>query len=293
MNSLSNPLLDVDVTRLDVVAWALVVLFFGACALVFGGHVQQAVLQALAIVGLMLVIAHSIELILKALNRNPNLGEITGYITNGPEALVLLVGLIHQKLNLAMGVPLGSNFANPILMVIAAGLTGSMVFMAQQNPLRTGGVLIMTMLIAGSFWFLNQQEMSGLWLWAGITLVVSVWLYFNKGSETDVLGGEADDELPESIAGWYVIPAAILLVVAGYFLDPVVSGAAKASRVPEGVISFVVLSFMTSWPEFRAALALFGRHQPGAAVMNIMVSNLTNLWLAVLGVILFGLSQLG
>lgn len=284
-----SPLFDVDMTRLDLLAWALVALFFGSNAALFGGNVQQALWNALSIVLLMLCISHSIDLILRALSRNARLGEITGYLTNGPEALVLLVGLLHHKLTVAMGVPLGSNYANPLLMLVAACITGSVIGMIRQNPVRTGLILLVSMTLAGRFFWVKGHPQD-LLIWAVVTLLISVLMYIKKGSESDVEGGEGDDELPEPISFWYVFPAGVLLVIAGYFLDPVVSQAAQVSHVPEGVISFVVLSFMTSWPEFRAALALFRRHQPGAAVMNIVVSNLTNLWLAVSGAFLYLLS---
>jgi cation:H+ antiporter len=84
-----------------------------------------------------------------------------------------------------------------------------------------------------------------------------------------------------------MLPAVGLLLVGGYYLDAAVSFTAKISHVPEGVISFCVLSVMTSWPEFRTALSLLklGKRRP--AVMNILISNITNLWLAVIGAVLY------
>jgi cation:H+ antiporter len=48
-----------------------------------------------------------------------------------------------------------------------------------------------------------------------------------------------------------------------------------------------VLSALTSWPEFKSCLSLFRRRRPLAAVLNITVSNVTNIWLAVLGVAVY------
>lgn len=273
-------------SRIDGVAWVVVLVFFIASALMYGGNVQHAFLAALAIIVLLFIVSHSIELILRALSDHPKLGEITGYVTNGPEALVLIVGLIHHKLDMAMGVPLGSNFANPILMVMAALLTGSVVVMLKQNTWRTLPILIVAMALAGGY-FLIPKTLMALSGWAAVTLIASVLMYLYKGTESNEeagLDGGDDDNLATSISFWYLVPAVVLLVGAGYFLDSVVTQAAQVSHVPEGMISFFVLSFMTSWPEFRAALALFQRHQPASGVMNIVVSNITNLWLAVAGV---------
>ena len=76
-------------------------------------------------------------------------------------------------------------------------------------------------------------------------------------------------------------------MVAGYFLDPVVSLTAEASHAPKGLIGFVVLAALTSWPEFRSCLTLLRRRRPLSAVLNVTVSNLTNLWLAGVGVVVY------
>ena len=86
---------------------------------------------------------------------------------------------------------------------------------------------------------------------------------------------------------WAALPAGVLLVAAGYWLDPVVTLTAEASHAPKGLIGFVVLAALTSWPEFRSCLTLLRRRRPVSAVLNITVSNLTNLWLAATGVIVF------
>ncbi len=54
---------------------------------------------------------------------------------------------------------------------------------------------------------------------------------------------------------FWLIPAIIGLTVSGYCLDPVVSFAAIHSHAPKGVIGFVVLATLTSWPEFKSCLA--------------------------------------
>jgi cation:H+ antiporter len=84
-----------------------------------------------------------------------------------------------------------------------------------------------------------------------------------------------------------LIPAIMLLVAAGYFLDPLVSFTAAESKLPEGIIGFLVLSFLSSWPEFRSSIALIQRDRLRSAFVNIYISNITNLWLAIAGTIIF------
>jgi cation:H+ antiporter len=81
-----------------------------------------------------------------------------------------------------------------------------------------------------------------------------------------------------------MFPAIVVLIAAGYFLDPVVSFASDQSHAPKGVIGFFVLATLSSWPEFKSCLALLNRKKYLAAILNITVSNITNIWLAIAGV---------
>jgi cation:H+ antiporter len=90
---------------------------------------------------------------------------------------------------------------------------------------------------------------------------------------------------------FWLIPAAAVLTLAGYFLDPVVSFAAEHSHAPKGVIGFIILSTLTSWPEFKSSISLLNRNKPSAAILNITVSNITNIWLAVAGISVYLFSQ--
>ena len=101
-----------------------------------------------------------------------------------------------------------------------------------------------------------------------------------RPGEPEPLPGDGDIAHPKH----WLLPAVILLIGAGYLLDGVVSFAAEHSRAPKGVIGFFVLATLTSWPEFKSCLSLLNRGKILAAVLNITVSNVTNIWLAILGV---------
>ncbi len=239
----------------------------------------MAGIGAAAIVALMFLVSHSIDILLGVLRRHPRAGEFTGYVTNGPEALVVAVGLIHGKLLFAAGVPLGSNFANPVLLTLAAFITGRFLNLFSTRALWTAIILLGTMAASGSFYLPAVQEQ--LLFWAIATLVISITFYIFKGVEE---GGNDDDE---TYPVYYVIPAIALLLGAGYFLDPAVAMTAASSKVPEGAISFFVLSFITSWPEFRSVMTLIRMNRFRSALINIFVSNITNLWLAVAAVLVY------
>lgn len=276
-----KPLIQFQIDHLDTISWVLVLGFFGISSVMFDGAVVPSLLGAGAIVLLMLVISHSVDLILGVMRNHPRIGEFTGYITNGPEALCVLVGLLNNKLLFAAGVPLGSNFANPILMLISAGMLGALaiVFSAGKKALL---LLAITAILAGLFYLpVVQASPVTLSLWAGLGLVISVLCYRNMGSET------ADEEDDIAFHPVLLLPAGAMLLSAGYFLDPAVSMTAQNSHVPEGAISFFVLSFISSWPEFRSVTSLFKMKRYASGAINIIVSNITNLWLAIVAVIVY------
>jgi cation:H+ antiporter len=76
----------------------------------------------------------------------------------------------------------------------------------------------------------------------------------------------------------------MILLFSWYFLDPIVSFTAEASKAPKWVIWFLVLATLTSWPEFKSIIALLKRKKILDCFENILVSNITNLWLAIIWV---------
>ncbi len=268
---------------LDLVIGALVLLFFLISALIEDGDVSGALVGAMGVMGIMFVVGATIEVIIEALRDLPGLGTVIGFITNGPEALCLIVGLAAGDVLFAASTPLGSNFMNPLLLLVAGLITGSTALIFRQHRATTLITLGVTAILAGSF-FLIPPAIYPWWLAA--TVAVSVVLFLRRPPEPSETVDTAG-QMPR----WAVLPAALLLVVAGYFLDPVVGYAAAASHAPKGVIGFFVLATLTSWPEFKSCLTLLRRGRPLASVLNITVSNITNLWLASIGVIIHLLTR--
>lgn len=272
------PIIHLD--QYDIISWACVIFFFLASSFIFHGNTVHSFLGASGIIVLMSIISISIGVLLEILHNHPKVGEIAGYITNGPEALCLIVGLVHGKIVFAASVPLGSNFANPVLLMIASIIAARFLKVIQTEWKRTWFIISLTMFMAGSFF----HSASALFMlgWVIVALVVSVILYKIKPNEQN-----HDEEGNGTISRYWMIPAILLLVIAGYFLDPLVSFTAKNSVVPEGIIGFLVLSFLSSWPEFRGTLSLIRMNKIRSAIMNIVVSNLTNLWLAIIGTVIY------
>ncbi len=273
-----------SVTALDMIAWILVLAFFCSCALLFQGDLQLSFLGASGIIMEMMLIGLSIEIIIESIKHIKGIGTITGFITNGPEALCLIVGLAVGDVLFAASTPLGSNFMNPILLIIATVICGKMLLTAKTKPTYTLLTIISTATLAVSF-YLIEANLYKYWLIAA--MLITIPLFLLRPDE----GDEESDEMYHKNARKWLIPAVLLLLGTGYFLDPVVSFAAEHSKAPKGVIGFLVLASLTSWPEFKSCLALLGRNKPLAAILNITVSNITNIWLAAGGIFFYLFSK--
>lgn len=275
-----------SVTRLDIVVWVLVLFFFCGSSLIFEGNLQLAFMGASGIIMEMMMISLSIEIIIESIKHMKGIGTVTGFITNGPEALCLIVGLVVGDVLFAASTPLGSNFMNPILLVTAAILCKIVITTFKTKPLYSGVTIISTATLAVSF-FLIPESFYRYWLIA--TILITVPLFFLRPDE----GEEESDAMYDKGARLWLIPAILLLIGTGYLLDPVVSFAAEHSKAPKGLIGFFVLASLTSWPEFKSCLALLGRRKPLAAILNITISNITNIWLAAGGVGFYLLTKTG
>ncbi len=265
------------VGRLDLLVWILVILFFCGSSLLFDGNLQLSFIGAGGIIFEMLLIGISIELIIEALKETRGIGTITGFITNGPEAICLLVGLIAGDIIFAASTPLGSNFMNPILLLAAAFTCKQVSSTFNTHRLYTLSTILFTASVAIIFYIIEPQHYI---FWLLISFLTTLILFLLRPQEHMP---ELLDDLP-IVSKYWLLPAIVILTGAGYFLDPVVSFAAEQSHAPKGVIGFIVLSTLTSWPEFKSCMALLSRGKRVAAVLNITVSNITNIWLAVSGV---------
>ena len=263
----------------DMISWLLTALFFCGAAYLFDGDITDSLLGAMGVVFIMFMVGSSIEVMIETMKNVPGIGTLTGFLTNGPEALVVIVGLIGGDILFASSTPLGSNYMNPVLLIIAALITGRVGMVFKVAPLYFTLTMLVTITLAGGFYLLDTSDY---WIWVLVLIPSSALLFLKRPAEES---GEEHEEL--AVAKWWMWPSILVLVASGYFLDPVVGYASDASHVPKGVIGFVVLSILTSWPEFKSVLALLRRNLALASVLNIVVSNITNLWLACGGVVIY------
>lgn len=268
--------------RFDIVAWIATVTFFCISAMLNDGDLKMAFIASAGVIILMFLVGFSVEVIIEILKNIKGIGTITGFLTNLPEALVVIVGLANQNVIFANSTPLGSNYVNPIVLFLAAIVLGKSkeVWKVSRN------YMIVTLLFTGSlaaiFFFIPQTNNLVYLIWLLASFSITIPLFIQRPKETD--NTEDEEQMVRKI--WF-FPALILLVASGYFLDPVVSFASEVSSAPKGLIGFAVLSTLSSWPEFKTVYSLIQRKKKSAALLNILVSNIINLWLAGVGLILF------
>jgi len=261
----------------DIVIFTLVLVFFTCAAIIGGGNLKLSFLGAISLVVLMFLVGIAVEAIIEAIKNLKGLGTLAGFITNGPEALCLVVGLAAGDILFAASTPLGSNVMNPFMLFVAALITGTFAITARTNPGYSLTCIVLTAALAVSFPFISETFYL---VWLGAGILITIPLFAKRPPEPD------EKRQSNELSKLWLFPALLLLVAAGYVLDPVVSFTAEQSHAPKGVIGFFVLATLTSWPEFKSTLGLLRRGKPLAAILNITVSNITNIWLAVIGIII-------
>lgn len=149
-----------SIGRLDLLVWILVIIFFCGSAIMFGGNIQFSFIGAAGIIMEMMLIGMAIELIIECLKKTKGIGTITGFITNGPEAICLLVGLVVGDIIFAASTPLGSNFMNPLLLLVAAIVCRQVYNTARTKPGYTIPTVLGTAFLAGTFFCFGRNTTS-------------------------------------------------------------------------------------------------------------------------------------
>lgn len=266
--------------KLDFFVWWLALIFFLGSSLIMWWNLVESFLWASWIIVLMFFVWFSIELILASLRWVNWLWKITWFITNWPEALVLIVWLIWGDVLFAASTPLGSNLMNPVLLLAALIITWYMIKLNKFSHKMFFSIWFLLSALFAIVFFLIPESYYILWII--LALLVSIVLFMKKIEQTE---NDEDDE--EKVSKFYLPLWIVILLISWYFLDPVVSFTADASLAPKWIIWFLVLATLTSWPEFKSVLWLLKRSKITDAFENILISNITNLWLAIAWVVVW------
>jgi len=211
--------------------------------------------------------------------------------TSAPELVVGLQAGLAGAAGLALGNVIGSNIANVLLILGAAGLVAPIV--SKEGSLLRDAVVLM----GGSVLFAFFCMQGSIGLVAGIILVGALvgFLISSYRREHDQGGADAElhveeveevGNLPENMG---IVLAALFGGIAGilYGADLLVDGGVAIARsfgVSDEVIGLTLIALGTSLPELAASVVAAIRGHADVAIGNVVGSNLFNI-LGIAGVV--------
>jgi cation:H+ antiporter len=211
--------------------------------------------------------------------------------TSAPELVVGLEAAVSGSPGMALGNVIGSNIANVLLVLGAAGLVTVMV--SKEGALLRDGLV----LLAGSVLFAFMCMSGEIGRIGGIILVISLAVFLivsfrrekkEGGSDAELHIEEVDEvgSLPNNI---FVVLAALIGGMAGiiYGADLLVDGSVQIARsfdVSEEVIGLTIVALGTSLPELAASVVAAFRGHADVAIGNVVGSNMFNI-LGIAGIV--------
>ena len=215
---------------------------------------------------------------------------IVGFGTSAPELLVSVQAALSGSPDISVGNVVGSNIANVLLIVGAAGLIAPVV---NSDPaIRRDLIMMVAASLIAVALFLTGSigRLAG----AGLLAVLAVYLFTTyaleqkrrrlaKGSDRDDADRDDDEEGLALLPALLRVVAGIVMLVVGARL--MVTGAVGIARdfgVSEAVIGVTVVAIGTSLPELATALIAGWKRQSQVVLANVVGSNIFNI-LSILG----------
>jgi len=215
---------------------------------------------------------------------------IVGFGTSAPELLVSVQAALSGSPDISVGNVVGSNIANVLLIVGAAGLIAPV---ANSDPAIRRDLIMMvaaSLIAVALFLTGNIGRLAG----AGLLAALAVYLFTTyaleqkrrrlaKGSDRDDADRDDDEEGLALLPALLRVVAGIVMLVVGARL--MVTGAVGIARdfgVSEAVIGVTVVAIGTSLPELATALIAGWKRQSQVVLANVVGSNIFNI-LSILG----------
>lgn len=215
---------------------------------------------------------------------------VVGFGTSMPEVVVSALASLEGRSETALGNVLGSNIANPGLILALAAMIRSMKcdlsLLKREAPL----LLAVSLAVWAAAWTGAISRFDGFLLLVGLGVFVWVSLRWAK-EETPALEAEyrkfeTEQNLlkkgPMRAHLTWVAGGIALLIAGGHVLVIAATGLARKFGVPEIVIAASVVAVGTSLPELATSIMAAVRDEADISVGNVIGSNLFNL-LGVLG----------
>ena len=210
---------------LDLGIWIGVLLFFGISALVGGGDLKLSFVGALGVIFIMFFVGISVELIIESLKDVKGLGTLVGFITNGPEGLCPDRGPdLRQHPFRGLHTP-GLQLHEPLDAGHLGPDHGQFSADHQDPPGLHRGLHPHHRLLCRELLFHSLQVLS----------LVGHIDPGGFGHPVKMRPDEpAEEEEDEAVSRAWFIPAFVVLITAGYLLDPVVTYSAEHSHALRG-----------------------------------------------------------
>ncbi len=204
--------------------------------------------------------------------------------TSMPELVVGLEAGLSGSPGLALGNIIGSNIANVLLVLGAAGIVAPIV--SKEGSLLRDGVVLVGGSVLFTFFCMQGSidRVSGIILVAGLAgfLIASYRREHNQGGPDAELHLEEVEEvgnLPDKI---WIVWGALIGGIAGIILgaDLLVEGGVSIARdfgVSEEIIGLTLIALGTSLPELAASVVAAFRGHADVAIGNVVGSNLFNI----------------
>lgn len=208
---------------------------------------------------------------------------VIGFGTSAPEFLVTILATLRGSQDLAFGNIVGSNTANVLLVIGAAGLVAPLSVRVATLRRELPLMLLAVALLVGATFNARVGTADALLLLGGGVAVIAVIVFFALRDREAALLLEAEVAEYEQSAP-FGAGRATLITVAGLVgtllgAQGVVSGAvglAELLGLSQAVIGLTIVAVGTSLPELVTALQAARRDEPDLVVGNVLGSNIFN-----------------
>ena len=212
---------------------------------------------------------------------------VVAFGTSAPELLISLNAALAGSPGLALGNVVGSNIANILLILGAAGLI--MPIVSQDGDLRQEGLV----LLIGTSAFIALAWRGTIDLFGALVLLIlfAAFIYYSFWREKS-----GDGHFAEEVSEFEAVPhslwLAITLLIAGFSglffgSEMLIDGGIKIAKVfgvTEAVIGLTIVAFGTSLPELAASVVAAFRKHTDLALGNVVGSNIFNI-VGIMGVV--------
>lgn len=208
---------------------------------------------------------------------------VIGFGTSSPEFVVTILATLQGSQDLAFGNVVGSNTANMLLVVGAAGVVHPLAVETTTLRRELPLMLLATVLLCAATYNRTVTTPDALLLLAGAAVVIGIIVKTGLSDREAAARFEAEAqeygaEAAPRLGGTAVLTLLGLLgtLAGAQLLVEGATGVAEAIGLSEAVIGLTIVAIGTSLPELVTAVAAARRGETALVVGNVLGSNIFN-----------------